>query len=112
MRWYWHLLASATAGSGLTLALFGTPRATVQKPAVAGSFYAADPKVLSADLDALLKQVEAQPIRNPRALICPHAGYSFSGPTAAHGYRQLVGRDFSTVIVMGPSHYAAFQGSG
>ena len=48
---------------------------------------------------------------NLRALVCPHAGYEYSGPVAAVGYKQLVGRHFSTVMLFGPSHYAAFVGA-
>ena len=44
-------------------------------------------------------------------MVCPHAGYEFSALIAAIGYKQLAGRDFSTVILLGPSHYAAFEGA-
>ena len=43
--------------------------------------------------------------------MCPHAGYKFSGKTAAIGYKQLAGRKFRTVIVLGPSHTRRFDGA-
>ncbi len=37
-------------------------------------------------------------------LISPHAGYVYSGFTAAHGYRLLEGRDVEIVAVLSPFH--------
>jgi len=39
-------------------------------------------------------------------LISPHAGYAYSGQTAAYAYYQLAGREVDTVVIMGPSHRA------
>jgi AmmeMemoRadiSam system protein B len=39
-------------------------------------------------------------------LIVPHAGYAYSGQTAAYAYHQLEGRQVETVILIGPSHRA------
>jgi AmmeMemoRadiSam system protein B len=44
------------------------------------------------------------------ALISPHAGLSYSGPVAAHGYSFLRGTSGLTAVVVGPSHRAAFDG--
>jgi len=85
----------------------------VRQAAVAGIFYPRHESTLQQTVDRLLADVKKTPetkrVSNLRALVCPHAGYEFSGPTAAVGYKQLVGRDFSTVILMGPSHYTAFN---
>jgi hypothetical protein len=80
--------------------------------AVAGSFYPASAEVLRRTVQGYLK--EATPavpddLRNakPRALICPHAGYVYSGQTAAFAYKLLEGMQKpSRVILMGPSHHA------
>jgi hypothetical protein len=85
------------------------PGRRIRLPAVAGLFYPAEERVLSRTLDGLLEQAPSHYIPRLKALICPHAGYEFSGPTAAIAYRTLLGRSFETVVVMGPSHYAAFQ---
>jgi MEMO1 family protein len=81
----------------------------VREPAVAGLFYPADATTLSKTLDRLLKAAPEHQAARLRGLVCPHAGYEFSGPTAAIAYKLLAGRDVQTVIVMGPSHYALFH---
>ncbi len=43
------------------------------------------------------------------ALISPHAGLTYSGPVAAAGYRLLERQAFETVVILGPSHRAAFD---
>ena len=82
----------------------------VREPAVAGLFYPKEEEALSKMLDALFDAAPAHPVTNLRALICPHAGYEFSGPVAAHAYKTLVGRSFDTVVILAASHYTAFQG--
>jgi MEMO1 family protein len=83
----------------------------VREPAVAGLFYPKDKEALSKMIDTLLSATEAESIADLKALICPHAGYPYSGPTAACAYRLLPGREFKTVVVMGPSHYALLTGA-
>lgn len=39
------------------------------------------------------------------ALLAPHAGYRFSGQTAAYAYDQLTGADYARVVLLGPSHF-------
>jgi len=85
----------------------------VRAAAVAGSWYAGDPVELGTYLDRTL---DAAPAWSPPAgerlgaLIAPHAGYAYSGATAAAGYRALRGQAFDRVILLGPSHHAAFRG--
>ncbi len=83
----------------------------VREPAVAGLFYPADPRELSKTLDGLLERAPSHYVPRLRALICPHAGYPYSGATAAAAYKTLLGRELSTVIILAPSHYAAFNGA-
>ena len=45
------------------------------------------------------------------ALIAPHAGYPYSGSIAAHAFAHLKGSAIDTVILIGPSHYASFNGA-
>lgn len=79
----------------------------------AGSFYSSDAKTLNEQLDAQLNAVP--PLKKPPgkivALISPHAGYSYSGPTAAYGYKLIEGMSFDTVIIIGPYHRAYFPGA-
>ncbi|MDR2348384.1 MAG: AmmeMemoRadiSam system protein B, partial [Bifidobacteriaceae bacterium] len=39
-----------------------------------------------------------------KALIVPHAGYIYSGPTAAAGYAAVAGGDYRQVVLLGPCH--------
>ena len=86
------------------------PQQKVRGMAVAGIFYPRSERDLRQQVDQCL-DVKVAPVENLRALVCPHAGYEFSGPTAGIGYKQLVGRDIRTVIVLGPCHHARFKGA-
>ena len=78
----------------------------VRGAAVAGMFYPADEKHLSNTVEDLLAAARPAGIKGLRGLVCPHAGYRFSGRTAAAAYKQLEGRGIRTAIVLAPSHYA------
>jgi len=80
----------------------------IRQPAVAGSFYPADPKELGSMLDGFLSKAAPPPAQNVVALVAPHAGYPYSGPVAAYAYALLKGRKFDRVVVIAPSHYEAF----
>ena len=86
----------------------------VRPPAVAGTFYPADPAVLAADLRRMLAAVPNARQPAPKALIAPHAGYIYSGPIAATAYARLreAHRDISRVVLIGPAHRVAFAGIG
>jgi AmmeMemoRadiSam system protein B/AmmeMemoRadiSam system protein A len=83
----------------------------IREPAVAGLFYPRQPEDLGEKLDSLLAEAEKVPLGTLRGLVCPHAGYDYSGPTAACAYKQVVGQEFETVVVLAPSHYAHFEGA-
>ena len=85
--------------------------AVTREPAVAGSFYPADPLVLQAQLDQMFAAVGTLP-PPPKAMIVPHAGYVYSGPVAASGYASLasVAAQIERVVLLGPSHHVAFPG--
>jgi hypothetical protein len=95
------------------LVLFCSPAANppnVRQPGVAGSFYPADPKALTAMIDEMLAHATVPQITDPiLAVVAPHAGYQFSGPVAAYTYAALKGRKFSRVVVIAPSHFEAFD---
>lgn len=84
---------------------------SIREPAVAGSFYPADPVELQAQLDEFLAAVDVQ-YPPPKAMIVPHAGYIYSGPVAASGYASLapVAGRIKRVVLLGPSHRKAFSG--
>jgi AmmeMemoRadiSam system protein B/AmmeMemoRadiSam system protein A len=77
----------------------------VRQPAVAGQFYPADAGVLTSMVDSMLGAAEAHPLTGRVVGIqVPHAGYPFSGPTAAHAFKLLAGMDDVTVVAFGTSH--------
>ncbi|MFO0605103.1 MAG: AmmeMemoRadiSam system protein B [Polyangiales bacterium] len=86
---------------------------TTRPPAVAGLFYPASPRELSATVDALLAAARpASPGPAPKAIIAPHAGYVYSGPIAASAYAAVAPRAASVrrVVVIAPAHRARLRG--
>jgi len=81
---------------------------TVRAPAVAGSFYPADPSQLRETVARLL--ASAAYGRPPKALIAPHAGYVYSGPVAASAFRRVEDAPISRVVLLGPSHLGPLRG--
>jgi AmmeMemoRadiSam system protein B len=83
----------------------------LRRAAVAGSWYPGRPEAIADEVDAYLEA--AAPLPPPGrlvGLISPHAGLRYSGAVAAHGYSLLRGRRDVTVVLVGPSHRAAFEG--
>lgn len=82
-----------------------------RQPAVAGTFYPANPKQLHLMLDQYLSDA-ATDAKAPKAIIAPHAGYIYSGPVAASAYARLLKAHamITRVVLIGPSHRVAFRG--
>jgi len=81
----------------------------VRPAGVAGGFYPGDPKELTAMIDGLLVQNTVPQVQGTLvALVCPHAGYQFTGPVAAACFAQLKGQKFNRVVIIAPSHYVNF----
>jgi len=88
--------------------------ATVRRPAVAGTFYAGQEKSLRAQIESSfthrlgpgdVPKVNDEGARQIIGIVCPHAGYVYSGPVAAHAYASLAhdGRP-DVVVLIGPNH--------
>ncbi len=58
----------------------------------------------------MLRETAQEDCGQPRALIVPHAGYVYSGPTAAAAFTCLKGKDIQRLILLGPSHRMSFAG--
>ena len=85
--------------------------ADVKKADLAGSWYPADKAELETLLEAYLDSANPEKIDAPIfAIISPHAGYPFSGPVAAYGFKAVQGKDIKTVIIVGFSHRKYFDG--
>jgi AmmeMemoRadiSam system protein B len=84
---------------------------TIRPAAVAGMFYPAAPEVLAGTVDRLLDSV-AVPDGEPAALayVVPHAGYRYSGATAAQAYARLRGSHVTRFVIAGPAHRVPVRG--
>jgi len=91
----------------------------VRPPAVAGMFYPGDPYSLARDVEKYLHNAylhdavpPAPTFTTPKAIIVPHAGYIYSGPTAASAYALLQPRatEITRVVLLGPCHRIAIRG--
>jgi AmmeMemoRadiSam system protein B len=84
----------------------------VRPAAVAGSWYPDTPLELARAVDGYLSAASRDAVDFDRlvALIAPHAGLRYSGPVAAHAYHLLRRHAFDVIVLVGPSHYVAFEG--
>jgi AmmeMemoRadiSam system protein B len=72
---------------------------------IAGSWYPGKAEVLRKTIENFLDEAVVPEFEGqPAGLIVPHAGYIYSGLTAAHAFKTLQGRKFTRVIVLSPSH--------
>jgi len=88
---------------------------TIRRPTVAGQFYEGDAEALRAQIKTCflheLGPKKLPPVnlyshpRNIVGMVCPHAGYMYSGPVAASAFYELAldGKP-DTVVLMGPNH--------
>ena len=86
----------------------------VRRPAVSGMFYAGTAKELQEQIEWCYKhelgpgaipQVNNKGLREIVAIVAPHAGYFYSGPVAAHAYKELAEDGiFDTAVILGPNH--------
>jgi AmmeMemoRadiSam system protein B len=86
----------------------------VRRPTQAGNFYAGDAEALRAQIESCfrhnfgpgkLPKVDMHGPRRVIGLVCPHAGYMYSGPVAANAFYELAldGKP-DTFVIMGPNH--------
>jgi AmmeMemoRadiSam system protein B/AmmeMemoRadiSam system protein A len=105
----------------MAVALAAAPRAIdreavqaawTRPPALAGTWYPTGRGRLVSAARFLMRVAAPAPAlpAKPVALVVPHAGWSYSGVAAATAFRLLRPGEFDRVVVMGPSHQAAFHG--
>jgi AmmeMemoRadiSam system protein B len=93
---------------------------SIRRPAVAGTFYRGDPRALRAEIEecfthelgpGAVPAVEPNGPGRVRGLVCPHAGFQYSGAAAAWAYAELArdGRP-DVVILIGPNHTGMGEG--
>jgi AmmeMemoRadiSam system protein B/AmmeMemoRadiSam system protein A len=81
------------------------PADKIRPSVIAGSWYPDDPEALREMVDTMLdaaKPVDGAPV----ALIVPHAGYVYSGPVAAYGFKQLEEGDYEVAVIIASDHQA------
>jgi len=81
-------------------------------PVVAGTFYPDNPKTLRNDVLQYISDAKTINGPRPKFLIAPHAGYIYSGSTAAYAYRYIksYAEGITRVVLMGPAHRVALRG--
>ncbi|KAG9394850.1 MEMO1 family [Carpediemonas membranifera] len=78
----------------------------------AGTWYSGNPQHLRTEIDTYFSECGVKPIENSIAVIVPHAGYTYSAPTAAYSFASIPTDGIERVVVLGPSHVAHIQMAG
>lgn len=96
-----------------TATVFSQKATQNRKPYAAGRFYTNNPVELKTQLQEMFsKSVKKKSENTPLAIICPHAGYVYSGEVAASAYNQVdSNRKFERIFIIGSSHTTAFTGA-
>ncbi len=74
----------------------------MRMPAVAGQFYPSNPRTLKKEIKSYFSGISVSPDQTITGAVVPHAGYMYSGRTAAHVYAVLPNAD--TFVLIGPNH--------
>jgi MEMO1 family protein len=78
---------------------------TIRPSAIAGRWYPGNPVALRRDIERYFAAAPKAALPGRiLGLVAPHAGYAYSGPTAARAFAQLEGGGFTRVILLGPLH--------
>ncbi|GJN93547.1 hypothetical protein Rhopal_006604-T1 [Rhodotorula paludigena] len=95
------------------------PRSSTRAASHAGSWYTDDGNKLDQQLSTWLAAtadpktgdaLTEAPVKGCKAIIGPHAGYSYSGPAAAFAYKCIDVENVKRVFVLGPSHHVYLDG--
>lgn len=77
----------------------------------AGSWYTENATELEEELDDYLSKAEKTlPAGKLKGIIGPHAGFSYSGPTAAWAYINIDPTEYKRVFLLGPAHKVYLDG--
>ncbi|XP_039808560.1 protein MEMO1 homolog isoform X3 [Panicum virgatum] len=77
----------------------------LRRAAHAGSWYTNNARKLEEELDGWLGAAGLTKSPDVRAVIAPHAGYSYSGRCAAYAFGNIDPTNISRVFLLGPSHH-------
>jgi AmmeMemoRadiSam system protein B len=82
----------------------------IRPAAVAGTWYPGSAGALTRDVDAYVDAAGEWSGGEIRAVVAPHAGLMFSGHVGAYAYKAAATQSFDVTVLVGPSHYVAFDG--
>lgn len=77
----------------------------------AGTWYPGREDDLKNTIKTYLNNARVKVTGEIYGLISPHAGYMYSGPVAAFGYKAIQDKEYDIVIIIGPSHRHPFYGA-
>lgn len=83
----------------------------IRAAAVAGTWYPGSAGALRREVDQYLAAAAPGPDGDVQAVLAPHAGLMFSGGVGAHAYKAAAGGRYEAAVLVGPSHFAAFDGA-
>ena len=96
----------------LHFSFFTAVAENIKQPNVAGAFYPSSKDELAAMVAKYTDEAGGVVLEGePLVLISPHAGYIYSGPVAAYGFKALSGASFDAVVILAQSHYFSFKGA-
>ncbi|MDD5097413.1 MAG: AmmeMemoRadiSam system protein B [Candidatus Omnitrophica bacterium] len=86
--------------------------ASVKEAEFGGQFYPGTKAELSTMVDNYLLIAQPKNVSGSIfLLLSPHAGFGYSGATAAYGYKLIKNKPYKTVIILGASHHKLFNGA-
>jgi AmmeMemoRadiSam system protein B/AmmeMemoRadiSam system protein A len=100
----------------------------IREPAVAGTFYPGRPDRLADGVDRYVAEARREladraaaaspggagpaPVGRLVAVVVPHAGHVYSGPTAGYAFASIDPALVDRVVLLGPAHYVPVDGIG
>ncbi len=84
------------------------PAKVTLRSSLPGRWYPANAETLNKQIAGFFQKAESKSIDDVIALILPHAGYQFSGQTAASGLK-TTNKKYKRVVIIGPTHYVHME---
>ncbi len=97
----------------ITMDTYSQNNSADRMPVVAGRFYPSDKETLLNEVAELFRNCKkSPPDLQVRAIIAPHAGYVYSGKTAASAYSAIPSKTiYKNIFIIGSSHVKSFDGA-
>ena len=82
----------------------------IRRAVVAGTWYPGKAEALIRAVEDCCAPAEPGVDGDLMGIVAPHAGLMYSGGVAGYAYRQLEGRSYDVIVLVGPSHHVGFEG--